>query len=485
MKVDSVKFGTLSIAFAKIYFLIAGYALYISLSRILTVEQFGLYGVIFSVVSLINMVLINGTLQAVSRFVAHAPEENALAIRRFCFIHQLLFAFFFLSIYFLLTPWIADFLKDPSLLFYLRLGTLITFFYSFYAVNVGYLNGRHLFFKQAALDVGFATLKVAAMVFLVYIATPRHRLAYAIYGFIVAAAIIFVVSFFVTGFKFERKELSITTKEYIHFAFAVLGIFFILNFFLSIDLILLKRLLPNFTANRQTGYYTAAQSIARIPFYLMNTAVLVIFPMVAKIGDIRENQEEASRITSSAISLVFIFLLGIVAVITPIGPEVVRVLYPSKLLIAGKLLPTLVLAMSLLSIMHLGLSMISSSGKANVAMFSFAGFFVLQVLLLFFLIPRYGMLGAAVSTALAAGIGMLVVLFLLHRYFKTRYSLDTILKTFLMATFAFFTVRASQSFLATHSKIFTVLVIGFIYILYLASLYYAKILVIPKKRNNI
>jgi O-antigen/teichoic acid export membrane protein len=201
-----------------------------------------------------------------------------------------------------------------------------------------------------------------------------------------------------------------------------------------------------------------------------------MFPMVAKLGDIRSKKEEASRITTSAISIVFVLLLGVVAVITPIGREVVRVLYPQKLILAGDLLPWLLIAMCLLSIMHLGLSMISSSGKATFAMLSFLTFFAIQTSLLFILIPKYGMFGAVVSTLSAAGIGALSVLFFLWHHFSTKYSILLIFKSFLMASIVFAIVYFVQPYLATHSKLWTVLLIAFTYSLYLVGLYFAKIL---------
>ena len=71
----------LRIGVAKLVFLASGYAGIALLSRFLTTEEFGSYSVVMGVAALINMILINGTLQTVSRFVAAHPEQ-AGAVRR-------------------------------------------------------------------------------------------------------------------------------------------------------------------------------------------------------------------------------------------------------------------------------------------------------------------------------------------------------------------------------------------------------------------
>ena len=66
--------GVIFIAFAKIYFILAGAVIEFSLPAILSSVVFGAYKVVVSAVSPLNNVLITGTIQAVSRFTAQKPE---------------------------------------------------------------------------------------------------------------------------------------------------------------------------------------------------------------------------------------------------------------------------------------------------------------------------------------------------------------------------------------------------------------------------
>ena len=62
--------GGLALAFAKLFFLIAGYAISIVLTRLVPPEVFGLYGVVSMVIAVPNMVLIQTVLFTVSRPMA-------------------------------------------------------------------------------------------------------------------------------------------------------------------------------------------------------------------------------------------------------------------------------------------------------------------------------------------------------------------------------------------------------------------------------
>ena len=67
----------LSITGAKLYFIVAGYAVQLLLPRLLgTPEAFGLYSSAMNVVSILNNVLVAATLQSVSK---HVSEDLAAA----------------------------------------------------------------------------------------------------------------------------------------------------------------------------------------------------------------------------------------------------------------------------------------------------------------------------------------------------------------------------------------------------------------------
>jgi O-antigen/teichoic acid export membrane protein len=412
-----VKKGAAIILAAKLIFMVSGYALYIGLGRMLPTETFGVYGVVFAVVSLINMVVINGTMQTISRFVASHPLSGA-GIRRRGFLYQLLFATVLLSAYVLGAPLIGKFFNDPSLVPLFRLSAVITGIYAFYAVNVGYLNGRKLFVRQASLDIVFSILKVSFILALVYKGLAIHGV---IIGFAAAALCVLVVSFFLAGFSFSGPAAQVGPSAFARFAFSVMAVALLLNAVMNTDLFLLKRLAPVDLANTWAGHYTAAQSIARIPYFLMVTATLVLFPVIASLhGDDERTRTRRREATTQALSMIAVLLIGMASVTVPIAEKIVLVLYPERYADAGPVLAWLIVAVCMLALVNVTVTLISGGGRPMVSAGILGAMLVLQAGAASVLIPLFGGKGAAMATTGAGVVGFLASFLWCKKAYGTR-----------------------------------------------------------------
>src|SRR5687767_1959163 len=184
--------GTIYITLAKIWFMVSGYGIHFILSRLMSEEQYGLYNVAVYTVSIVNAVIITGTYQTVSKYISQEPEK-ADAVKSKALKLQTVVGGGASLGFFLLAPTIADYLNDPRLTGYLRLASLITLSYSFYAVFTGYFNGLKRFFAQAAIDTTYSTLKLSFIIALVWIGLGVEG---GIGGFALAAASVLVISAF-------------------------------------------------------------------------------------------------------------------------------------------------------------------------------------------------------------------------------------------------------------------------------------------------
>src|ERR1044072_1276079 len=160
--------GTIYITVAKLWFMASGYGIHFTLPRLMSPDQFGLYQVVISIVSIINAVVVTGTSQTVSKYISQ-NESKADSVKSKALRLQLPVGGSLALAFFLLAPAIASYMNDPRLVNYLRLASLITFSYSFYAVFTGYFNGQKKFLTQAALDMTYSTLKLAFIVALVWL----------------------------------------------------------------------------------------------------------------------------------------------------------------------------------------------------------------------------------------------------------------------------------------------------------------------------
>src|SRR5207253_2486243 len=71
------------ITLAKLYFMASGYVTFFALPRLLgSAERFGDYGLAVRTVSVLNNVIVAGTIQAVSKFVAEDDARAGAVVRR-------------------------------------------------------------------------------------------------------------------------------------------------------------------------------------------------------------------------------------------------------------------------------------------------------------------------------------------------------------------------------------------------------------------
>ena len=107
---DSTK-GTFYILLSNIVFVLSGYAIYFGLARMLGPGLYGNYGVVVSLVSTINTVLILSIQQSVSKFVSE-DRQNALAVRNTALKVQGVIVVFLFLVYMSLSGLIAQVFND-------------------------------------------------------------------------------------------------------------------------------------------------------------------------------------------------------------------------------------------------------------------------------------------------------------------------------------------------------------------------------------
>ena len=468
-KGPNVKVGTIAIFGAKVFFMAAGYGLVAGLTRMLSTDEFGKYSVVFGVLALINMVLINGTMQTVSRHVAAYPTNEA-GLRRRAFAYQAAFTAVLLAAFFGAAPLLGSFFKDPHLVPLLRWASIITAIYAFYAINVGYLNGKKLFLRQAILDVSFSTLKVSMILLLAWKGFGMYGV---IGGFAAAAFAVFVLSFFLSGFSFSGRAVSdFPPRVFIRYAFSVMGVALLLNFVLQADLFMLKRMTAPDLADARAGLYAASQHIARIPYYLMVTAALVLFPTIASLsGTDAETVKRRAATTSSAFTAILGLLAGMAAVTMPISGRLLRVLYPAQYAPAADTLAILIGGIVLLTLVFIAVTMISGAGKPAVSIVLLGGCLTVQAIGGTLLIGTHGMEGAAAATSAAAGVTLAAAVIWMRKHFSLRIGFRVPLVVSLSAAaIAGLALAFDQALPSDASPLLTVAFCGVTYPMYLGML---------------
>lgn len=445
--------GVLFIGLAKLYFILAGAIIEFRLPVILGNTLFGAYGVVVSAVSPFNNVLVTGTIQAVSRFTAQQPAL-ARAVQAASFRMHLGLGLPVALAFMLAAPFYAYFVHDPSKIGLLLLGGAIIGGNAFYAVFVGTANGTRAFHKQAALDMGFATLRALGILGL---ATAGMGVYGAISGWVGAVVVILALAALLVGLprqtgKDGAQAGTQAIRPMAAFFGSVAAYLVLLNLIMVADVHLLKRFStewfaahadavtaavhayvpgvaggaidfapdPAKAADGQVGYYRAVQNLARLSYQVIIAGMFVIFPLVSR--STFENDRATTRRyvhTTMRYSLIFATAVGVVMAANP--EPVLDVVYPAAYAYFGApALIALALGNVAFCLFAIAGTILNGAGHTRAAIVTAAVTLVAAVLANVLVIPRFPpgrdiLLAAASATAGAMLVGAALGGFYLHR----------------------------------------------------------------------
>lgn len=407
--------GVIYIALAKLYFMVAGYAIYFTLPRLLGSEVlWGNYLLVIGLVSVIDNVIVTGTIQGVSRFTA---QDDALAgaVKWAALKVQLLLGGGMAAAYVAAAPLIARWERDPALTHLYQLSAGIMFCYAFYAVFVGSLNGQRRFGRQASLDIGFATMRAVAIL---GAAALGWGVEGAVGGFVGAAAVILLISAGWVGLG-GRGDPRFPARRIWSFMVQIFVYTLSLNLIMRVDLFLLKRLVGELAgagdaiaraelASAHAGYYGTAQSLAFIPYQAILAVAFVIFPLVSR-STFQHDQATTRAYVRQTLRLSLVFAAGVAVVFMANPAEVINVPYQDRYRVGAAALRILAPGMVCLSMFTIINTILNSAGRTGHTIF--AGLVTLAAAAASnaVLVPRAGSPLAALEVAAYATAGSMAL----------------------------------------------------------------------------
>lgn len=409
--------GGLSLGFAKLFFLVAGYAVSIALTRLVPPGTFGDYTVVSQIIAIPNMVLIQTLLFAVSRpmsaeYAAGLPSYDGLRRRGFRLAVVLggLVAAVFL---FGAEPIATHALKDPSLAGPLRMVGVIPLIYAAYAVNVGTLNAVRKFQYQAGLDIFMAMTKSTLVI---GAAALGFGLAEILGGFTFASLLALGLSVLFVSRNRPRTAGGGTGPLPAMAEFTGLLLVFTagVNLLQALDLLLLKYFTTTLAQRDAVGFYSSANLVARVPYSMMNAVSLVMFPLIASLQAHSDRAQIQRYVTATA--KVSLFMLCFMSSVGAGGAaEVQRLLFPAAYGEAAGELRLLVWGMSGYSLTVTAAWIFNSSQRSRIALLLIAVPLVTVAACGLVLVPQGFTSGAATAVAIGGAAGALVSLVALAR----------------------------------------------------------------------
>lgn len=412
--------GGALLGFAKLYFLIASYATVLALTRLIDPSTFGSYSAVGRLIAVPNMVIIYTLMFSVSRPLAAeyergTPSYDAVRARGFRLAGALggvVSVTFFVG-----APWFARALSEPSLTGPIRIVAPISFVYGLYAVNIGTINARRAFPRQAGLDILMATAKAGLIIMA---AALGLGLTLTLGGFTAASVVAFTVSILWVRRVRPASTGAVTEGAPITELAGILIVFTLsTNLLLSMDLFILKHFAVTAALKEAVGYYSGAQYIAQVPYSLLNAVSLLMFPLIATLHAEGETERVRDYVTQTAkVMVVLLALMGTVAAAA--APGIMGLLFPPSYGVAADDLRRIVVGYSGYSMTVTVAWILNSSQRSRTALLLVALTLAVSAAGAWFGAPRTGSDGVAWAVMTAGSVGALASLVALSHHFGVR-----------------------------------------------------------------
>lgn len=379
--------GGMAVLGAKLFFLVVGFVQQPLLRLTVGLQDFGGLAQAMIVSNVVNNVVVSSATQGVSRAVAGAPGHEDQALRVALRVHVPL-ALLVAGLMAVATPFYAGFenARDVTAPLYVLAG--VALLYGLYAPLIGVLNGKSLWSRQALLDVTFATLRTIGLLGAGYWFV-KHGLSGVLgitVGWVAAAALIVPLAIRWAGIG-ERlaagqpRPAGVPTEgAYLRVLIPIAGAQLATNALMQIDIALLGRFLSNAAhasglsvdAQRDAvkqwlAIYKECQTFAFLPYQLLFSVTLILFPMVARAraeGDAAAVKEYVAR--GARLAAIFCGLL--VGVIVAIPGSMLAFAYGAADAAQGAdVLRMMVLGQGAFAMLGIATTVLTSVGRERLA----------------------------------------------------------------------------------------------------------------------
>ncbi len=363
-----------------------------------------LYGDLSLIIGILTIVLVpTGSLQTVlTRDVARlGRDDKILGFLRGYMRNIVLFSLAGTVLFFLSSFLIGYLFSDQNIILPLQLVSLSIPVSYILSLIKAYYQGREKIFVLSALLVAEPVVKLMSAFLLVY----------AGFGLLGATASIAVAPFIIIFlfaallwkmYRTEKTKQKINSNRTL--AFVLLTNVFLMVF-LYLDLFFVKYYL----GSEGAGFYNVANITAKVLMFAVGGITLVLLPKSSKLN-MGANSHEIKKLVTKAVLL----MLPIFIVFLLFPEQIISIFYTSGYLSALAPFRILTVGMFAYAIFLILLNLSWSQNREKVPLVLSVAFLIADAIMLFFLIPAFGLAGAALSTTISS----IALLLLLAAYLK-------------------------------------------------------------------
>lgn len=444
MTKQNIARSTFWLIVSEIIFNLSGYVIHSVVGRMLGPSDYGRYGLVVTLTTMVIILIGNGIPTAMSKYISEIFETNpslVLVIKKQAIIMQsiliatITFAFYFSA------PLIAKILGDPSLTDLFRISTFIIPSFAAASFYFSYYTGLHKFNVQSVLKTLRSVLKVLAIIGLAW----AFKVPGSILGYALAAFFVFLIGFFLDKLIYTKKMKEASKaqnlssqphfdhKKLLNYAWQVIIFFLAYEMLISIDLYLVKGILRD---DYLTGIYNAALTVGRIPYYVFYALTIMLLPVVSK-STAQNEHAKTNEIISQSLRLMVIFLVPSVILMAQYSQSIVKLFYSAQYLDAAYPMSILAYGVGFLTIFYVMSFVMNGAGKTKIPMYISIFGVILNTILNYILIKKYSLNGSAVATSITSFVVMMIMFYYVQKDFRALLKIKSLSKIFIAAIIMF------------------------------------------------
>lgn len=415
---------------SEVIFNIAAYVVHAFVGRILGPADYGRYGLVVTLTTMVIVLVGNGVPTAMAKYLSEffeASPEKIYAIKRRAALIQTIIIGSITVIFFLSSPFIASLLRDPTLTPLFQISSLIIPAFAAAAFYHQYFTGLHLFRLQAITKI----IRSFARIGFIVLAAWLFHVEGAVGGYVLAPLATFGAAILIDEFYIKRKlKIGLNTDTTFHFpAKAILSyawpltLFLVFyEFLLTIDLYLVKALLED---DHLTGIYNAAITVGRIPYYLFYALAMIMLPAISKTTAERDTVQTEGLVNKS-LRLMTLLLFPMVALLVVYAPQALSIFYGNKYDDAAVPMSIFAVGIGFLTIFYVLSFALNGAGLVKIPMWLTFWGLLCMIVLTFSLIPGFELIGAASAVTITSFLLMVGILIYTKLHFNVRIPVKTL-----------------------------------------------------------
>jgi stage V sporulation protein B len=426
------------VTLSEIIYNLSAYVIHSGMGRILGPAQYGRYGIVVTLTTMIVVLIGQGVPTAMAKYLGEIYDtkiglipiiKKQTAKIQFILIGAVTVIFFFLA------PVISLILHDKTLTPLFQLSTLVIPAFALASFYFYYYTGLHEFKTQAWLKTSRSFARLLFILGLALLLKSRgYALEGAIIGYILAPLSIYFEANALDKFKKVRPEGFFDWRKLLQYAWPMTLFLIAYEFLITIDLYLVKGILQN---DYLTGIYNGAITVGRIPYFLFYALTIIILPAVSKSTS-SNNHAETKKLIGQSLRLMVMFLLPIAILMAVYSQPVLQIFYGNKFLAAAGPMSILMAGVTFLTIFYVMAFALNGAGRVKAPMYiAFAGL-ATNIILSYFLIQKYALTGAAVATSITSFVAMALVLAYSYNFFGYLFKFSSFVKILLASAIMYF-----------------------------------------------